>query len=181
MILAPPARTRTRAHHAGFTLVEILVVVFIIARIITVVGLSGGSARERQALREETLRLQQLVTLAAEEAVLGSQQIGIVFERDGYRFMLLDGQRWRVMDDDRFLRPRQLPDDISMQLTVEGRSDELTITGLQTDDIAPQVLLLSSGEATPFVVELRNRVGGVRRISVDAAGRSTLADADDAP
>jgi general secretion pathway protein H len=175
----PPARTR--AYRSGFTLVEIMVVVFIIAMIITVVGLRGGNARERQALHEEALRLQQLVTLASEEAVLGSRQIGMLFEEDGYRFVLLDGQRWRTLDDDGFLRPRQLPEDISLLLTVEGRRDALVIPGAETGSAAPQILLLSSGESTPFVVELRNRSGEVRRLSVDAVSRPTLLDQDDTP
>lgn len=174
-----PAPARVRASRSGFTLVEILVVIFIIALIITMVGLRGGGARERQALREEAQRLRQLVTLAAEESVLGSRQVGIVFQADGYRFLLLDGQRWREMDDDGFLRARQLPGGITLELHIEGAAEPLIAVADGGATVAPQVMLLSSGEATPFVVELRNRSGGQHRLSVDATATILLEAVED--
>jgi general secretion pathway protein H len=172
----PRLSVRSRTPASGFTLVEILVVMFIIGIIVTVVGLSGGGARERHALREEALRLQQLVSLAAEESVLGSQQIGIEFRSDGYQFMTLDGQRWRLIDDGGSLRPRGIESDITLTLSVEGQADDLSALGADDSDLRPQVLLLSSGEATPFSIELRNRSAGRYTLAVDSVGQTTLTD-----
>jgi general secretion pathway protein H len=171
---SPPARPRAKA--SGFTLVEILVVMFIIGIIVTVVGLSGGNARERQALRDEAFRLQQLVTLAAEESVLGARQVGIEFQPTGYRFMLLQNQRWRLIDDGGALRPRRFDEDMALVLTVEGNAEDLAQLGVAEDALAPQVLLLSSGEATPFNVDLTNRSGGHYSLEIDAMGQVTLTD-----
>ena len=157
-----------RASRSGFTLVELLVVVFIIALLLTVVGLRGGGARERRMLEDEGARLEQLIRLGGEEAVLAARQVGIVFSRDGYHFVLLDGQRWTPTDDQGVLRPRSLPEDIALSLRVEGESlDEGLSDG---DGDTPQVLLLSSGETTAFEVELRNTGGEVQLLSVDAWG-----------
>jgi general secretion pathway protein H len=138
---------------AGFTLLELIVVVFIIGLIVSFAGLSLHQPRSRAAA-EEAARLQALVRLASEEAVQNGWELALQIDRDGYGFARLDGDTWRPLADDRLLRARPLPPDIRVELRLEGVRVQLG------DAEQPaQVLLLSSGEITPFEINLRGADG----------------------
>jgi type II secretion system protein H len=108
---------------AGFTLIEILVVVVIIG-IITIGALLSmsftGSDRE---LRTEGDRLADLMSYAQEQGELQTRELGLYCTDHSYKFLAFDARRqlWVPIDDDDALRPRTLPDAIRMQLDVEGR------------------------------------------------------------
>jgi len=97
---APPAR--------GFTLIEILVVMVLIA--ITVSLASVKFHRDdRQVLRDEALKLAALLAHARDEAILTGAPIGWQAVDSGYRFVRrsLD-RRWEEMGGDDTLRSRRL-------------------------------------------------------------------------
>ena len=129
----------------GFTLIELLVVLVIVGLLVAMAALTIGDNRGAQ-LDREARRLHQVIRLAGEEAILKSQIIGIRFEHDGYRFSLFAGaDDWQPIEHDRFLRPHTLPENMRLDLVLEGLAD----AGAQQRD-QPQVLLLTSGEMIPF-------------------------------
>lgn len=81
-----PVRPRT-GRAAGFTLLELLVVVFIIGIMATMftlaVGVAGGTDRE---LRREAERLQSLIALAMEDAEFKSRELGLRLYPGRYEF-----------------------------------------------------------------------------------------------
>lgn len=146
---AGPARNRPAG---GFTLLELLVVLLLIGIVLSFATLSFGDGGRERRLGTEAKRLAALIDLAGQEAVLQSRELGILFDEQGYRFEVWDGKGWTALSGDRVLRPRALPEEIELTLLLEGLPVAL---GHAKDKPAePQVMLLSSGERTPFEVIL---------------------------
>lgn len=140
-----PASPAQALRCAGFTLIELLVVLVIIGIIITFITLSVGVGG--RPLDTEARRVAAVLELAAQEAVLQSRELAVFFAHDGYIFLTPGAGGWQPMEDDAVLRPRQLPPEIRLDLEIERRPP--ASTGEKGRN-APQVLLLSSGETTPF-------------------------------
>lgn len=158
------ACVRAPALQAGFTLLEIMVVVLIIGVMAAfAVGSIGGRTLD-DGLETEARRLRELLVLAADEAVLHGTEVGFVHTADGYRFLSPDSAatpageapRWIPVADDPTLRPRRLPEPFYLELEVEGRA-VAPVPDDGTEPAAPQVLLSSSGEVTPFLMRVRAR------------------------
>lgn len=138
---------------AGFTLIEVLVVLALMGVLAGVAALSWPGDPYRQA-RHEAERLQQVMQMAADTAVYQGDELGAYFTRGGYGFLRYDtaARQWRSLSD-QALKPHQLPKDIGLSLTLAGRA-------LPLSDAAnkPAVIFLSSGEMTAFTVQVSHRV-----------------------
>ncbi|MEN8214818.1 MAG: type II secretion system minor pseudopilin GspH [Pseudomonadota bacterium] len=130
----------------GFTLIEIMVVMIIIGVILSFATLSIGGGLA-QNLEQEAQRLASLLKLASQEAIMQSKEMGVSFKTEGYRFHVLQKQEWQTITarDDIF-RPRSLPLGMQIEIRLDGESIEAGTNN------TPQLLLLSSGEMTPFEV-----------------------------
>ncbi len=134
---------------AGFTLIEILVVVFIIGVILGFATLNlSGRALDDKA-QEEARRLVALLELARDDAGFTGFELGWRQTEEGYQFLALSDQGWTAYGEGTPLRERTLPEPLRLVVKV----DDLPIN---TDDsqALPQLMLLSSGEMTPFSIEL---------------------------
>jgi general secretion pathway protein H len=165
--LYPPSR--------GFTLLEVLVVMLIMGIVISFAALSlKGNDNQ---LDEEARRLQALIALAGQEAVLQSRELALEFTPDGYDFIAYDGSQWQPLADDEVLRARTLPEDLALDYQAEG--DKMTIGSKDDDTIPPRIYFLSSGEVTPFHLTLRRRgTDETYTLSGDARGKTKLSGAD---
>lgn len=146
---------KQRRQTRGFTLIEILVTVVVIGVVIGMATLAIGD-RGAVLLKEETQRLTALIRLTQEEAILQSQDLGMGFWDNGYAFFKLtdkvDEERkpiWDPLQDD-ILRQRNLPEGMEFDLTLEG----LDIVMKAIPVKRPQVFFMSSGEITPFTLDI---------------------------
>lgn len=176
----------------GFSLLELLVVVVIIGILATMFTLSVGITSGDRELEREADRLQALLQLASEDAVLQGRELGLRFYPDAYEFSVLDPVegRWQVVSQDPLLRERKLAEDVELLVTIEGREIDLDAAREERDErraaaaeaaaeseddeqdeeeekaeagYRPQVFLFSSGDLTPpFSIEMRRRFGDLR-------------------
>lgn len=129
----------------GFTLIEILVAVVLIAITVTLV-MVRIAPDDRETLREETRRLAVLFEQARDEAIATGASIAWQADARGYAFMRRDADRqWRPVADEPVFRRRELVENVRL-LDVE-------IGGRKT---RPEELLVFSPSALnpPFRVVL---------------------------
>jgi len=152
---------------AGFTLLELMVVLVLIGIIFTFAMLSLGGDDLGELMEQEIHRMTTLLELASDEAVLRGEELAVLFSEDGYEFLLLnnEAQRWEATEEDTLLKAYRLPADIELRLEIEGEPPILTAAAVEEpeeqgedeyeqEDLQPQVFILSSGEMTPFTVIL---------------------------
>ena len=185
----PAARPgRHSAAGRGFTLIELLVVIVILGISVAAVLPSIGLLQDDRELEREARRLAALIELAAEEAAMQSRDYGLRFGLHGYRFYEQDPQTgaWVELSGDEILRERTVTEDLRFSLNLESRDIRLfeAIEGdrqrRDPDDgpdpgPTPHVLLLSSGDTTPFELTLSRDFDDARaELTGDFLGRVEL-------
>jgi type II secretion system protein H len=153
----------------------VLVVVTIIGIFVGVATLSTDFVSFDRQMEREARRLESLLRLASETALLQSEDYGLQLNADGYNFYRYDhdAQAWQPLGGDSLFVERTL-DQMALELTIDNRVIELDpastlspmpaasagSTADESDDEAglefpvPQVLIYSSGEFTPFGLEI---------------------------
>jgi len=171
-------------HSRGFTLVEILVVVVIMSIVISLAVLSVGTTGRDTQLDEESRRIEGLVGLLHERALLEGRDFGLRIEPAAYEFVVYDSRRdrWMTLDQEHEFRHRDLPKGVSFQLELDSQIVVIKpIDRKLTSDAppAPQLAIAASGEGTPFRLTLL-RDGTASRASVDgdALGKITRLSSD---
>lgn len=150
----------------GFSLIELLVVMVIIGLFAATAVLSLNVVGPDRELEREALRLRSLLDTLMDEAVLETRDYGVQFTRHGYRFFVYDYRTLTWLDPvgDEFLRERRLAEPIELALFLDDR--EVSLEPEQEPEPGeqpqPQVVLLASGEITPFEAHLFRDAGGGR-------------------
>ena len=124
----------------GFTLIEIMVVVVIIAVLMGAVTLSFPPVGDK-LLKENAERFSALISLAQDEAILQSAEIALEVDEKGYGFYRNENNSWASLSEAPF-KKRQLPTDITSKLFLDGISTSLE----DRENDNPQIVFLSSGE-----------------------------------
>jgi general secretion pathway protein H len=164
----------------GFTLVEILVVLVIMVVMISLAVLSMNATGRDSQLDEESRRIEGLVGLLHERALLEGRDFGLRIEPTAYEFVVYDNfrQRWMMMDQEREYRHRELPKGISFQLQLDSQTVVIKPVDreLSSDHAppGPQVAIAASGEGTPFRLILqRDATQAKATVDGDAQGKVT--------
>ena len=107
----------------GFTLVEILVVVIIVATISGIALMSIGLIGDDRELNTERQRLASLIEMAQDEATLQGREFGLELMTSTYRFVEFDPftSEWSEIPGDDLFRMRQLPEGMEFELYVEDK------------------------------------------------------------
>jgi type II secretion system protein H len=185
-----PHRGPLKRSSGGFTLLEMLVVVFIIALLTSAAIISLGSTGQDSGLEKERDRLSALMSYARERGAILTIEYGIRCGQHGYRFVYYDNRtsQWLPETFDETLRLRRLPAGLNVSLIIEGHqivlddknlaipkaattpaggklntlgSDMPSTFAPQNSDNAPQILILSNGDVNSFSLTLTRE--GTRR------------------
>ena len=169
----------------GFTLVEILVVVIIIAVMVSLTVLSVNSTGSDSQLDEESRRIEGLVGLLHERALLEGRDFGMRIEPSGYEFVVYDTRtfRWMPFDQEHEFRKRDLPKGVSFQLMLDSQVVVIKPVdrNLASDQAPtpPQVAIAASGEGTPFHLTLmREATRAHASVDGDAMGKISRLGSD---
>jgi general secretion pathway protein H len=188
-------RSQTGRGSGGFTMIELLVVIFIIAILATLVSLSIGNRALDDRLAVESQRLDQLVRMAMDESEMLGMPIGLRFTDSGYQFVTLDDKgRWTAYDTDGTFRSRKYQPPFYAQIHVDGqmvppaqdqaagsaqsggnsKSGGSILGGDDKNKLQPQILLMPGGESSDFTVDLLAPNYPVYyRIAADSLGHLT--------
>lgn len=148
----------------GFSLIELLVVLAIVGVLAGLASLAVGLVGPGRALQGEAERVAALVDVLSQEAVLDGRELGLRFDAGGYQAMRYraDERRWEPLPGS---TPHRLPQGLQWEVQIDGQAPALAAT-----DEAPQLLLLASGEWTPFRLRLSETAPGGRVWRVDSDG-----------
>ncbi len=147
-----------------------MVVIVIVSVIVSVAMLNIGD-REGERETREARALAARIQAAREIALFNGEDLGILFEEDGYGFLRFRDGHWTPTDPDSPLRPRVLPEDLQLELYLEGlrvRFDP------NAEKLVPQVMILSSGETTPFELLIGNGRRPDALLTLDALGNAEV-------
>lgn len=147
---------------SGFTLLEILVVLVIIATMAGLLVFSFHDSAERK-LQREADTLAALLNAVVDEAVMRGVELGLVIDGDGYRFVFFDAEKkqWQPSPE-RSLARHDFEQSYTIEFALDGEHlDERTLARVklfagrgEEDRLRPSLLILSSGEITPFTLTL---------------------------
>ena len=164
----------------GFTLIELLVVLVIIGTLVSLTVLSSGSSSHSRELRDEAERLAGVITLLSDEAVMDGNEYGLLVDAEGYGVLIYDHASgdWNEVES---RHAHKVPAWSRLLLELDGEALKLPEpsvedrSGLSADrdegkkKPIPQLLILSSGELSPFRLRLEERKsdGGAYLLSSD--------------
>lgn len=138
---------------AGFTLVEMMVVLAIAGLMTAVVAL--GMPSSESALIRESERLAARLLAARDNAILGNRETAAILDAGGYRFVERDGKSWRDLDD------KPLADTPWREGTAIAGDTRVSFDSVGMSE--PKTLVLASGDN-----RARIRVAASGMVHVDA-------------
>lgn len=163
----PRSATGTWTAEAGFTLLEIMVVLALVGIIASFALLrlpvTGGEARLDQELR----RLSHFITLHRDAAILLGEPRGIRFDDTGY-IALRSPERGRWQPLAETAADQRLPSGLGLELRLEGRPVSLTGT-----EGPPHLRFWPTGETSAFRLELHASGGARMSLDGDLLGQLT--------
>jgi general secretion pathway protein H len=143
-------KNRAIPRHAGFSLIEMLVVVAVVGLLSVVVVLtmptSGGAARE------DARRFAARAQVAAQESIISGKPIGLAVDDQAYRFYRFRNGEWQAADAAGPLVENHWDEDVSLsvQPPMPAKSDDPEER--QQQPYVPGVIFNPIGAVTPFRV-----------------------------
>ncbi|MCB1753984.1 MAG: type II secretion system minor pseudopilin GspH [Gammaproteobacteria bacterium] len=168
----------------GFTLIEMLAVVVILAILSSFALLNMNFDNKAKRVEEQANQLAALLELASDEAIYLQKELGLRFGEGQFEFYQLEknsdetGQQtsnlpgeeqkkqkpyWLPVSGDQRLRKRELSEDMRLELEITGVAvviEEPSETDIEEKKVKPHIMMLSNGEILPdFVITLEDDEG----------------------
>jgi type II secretion system protein H len=183
-----PTSASACSSERGFSLLELLVALMVVALVTTMVNLSVSSGGQDIRLQSMVLELADVASYALDEAQMSGVDYGLLLQEEQqggetvYSFSWLERQvdGWQApAGGAEIFATQQLPPGIALELELEDAPVvELTLDNLEEDEdrIAPQVVFYASGETTVGAINVRDQESGdlLWRIEWDLLGRFEL-------
>lgn len=171
------------AQQRGFSLIEVMAVVVILAILSSVALLNMNFDNKGKEVRQQAEQLAALMALASDEAIYLQKELGLRFAEQKFDFYQLEKKSattedpkeqsalgedddapkppyWKPVTDDPRLRSRQISDEMEVELSLSGIEiviEDPSPTDVETFKVKPQIMMLSNGEVLPeFEVIVRD-------------------------
>lgn len=153
---------------AGFTLIEILVVLVVVGLLAAIAVVNLGGGQERRQLENEVRELYLLMQTASEQAVVNNQELGLILTDDGYRFVIYSDKDddW-VAQGERLFSPRTWP---GWLVTTPIIDNDLPRLARSEQVTRPDIVFFSSGEITPFELEFTIKDRDSSPLKIETSG-----------
>ncbi|NVD05326.1 type II secretion system protein GspH [Vibrio sp. JPW-9-11-11] len=161
---------------AGFTLLEILLVLVLMS-LASVAVIATLPVNAEDNAKKQAQSLYHRVSLLNEESMLSGKDFGLYINEKTslLRFMVLDAEGWKKLDDRQINPELQLASNLALQLDLGGDvwndKQRLFKPGSLFDEQMfaeqdesqrlpdPQIFIMSSGEVTPFSLAIYPQQG----------------------
>ncbi|MDP9013179.1 MAG: type II secretion system minor pseudopilin GspH [Pseudomonadota bacterium] len=159
-------------------------VVVIMAVVISLAVLSMGVTGRDAQLDQEARRIEGLLGLLHERALLEGHDFGLRIEPSAYEFVVFEParDRWQRMDQEHEFRHRDLPKGVSFQLELDSQIVVLKPVDRNLSSAqmpTPQVAIAASGDGTPFrLTLLRDQTRARASVDGDALGKLSHVNSD---
>lgn len=148
----------------GFSLIEVLVVLFIIGLVVGLVGIQiniGGGNSSAETLNDQVEEFLQKARFAGDQAVLTGQPYGLVIEPPDvdhdwtFRWQRYARGQWG--DAEASLSAQLFAKEIELAAEVEGNAVDFEIFESTAEkQRLPTIIFFPAGEVTPFTMTLYN-------------------------
>ncbi|MGI2066898.1 type II secretion system minor pseudopilin GspH [Shewanella sp. MF08487] len=187
-----------KLRHAGFTLMEVMLVMLLMGLTAAAVTMSIGNSGPQQALDRTAQQFIAATEMVLDETVLSGQFMGIVIDKTSYQFVFYKDGKWQPLDEDRLLSEKQMEPGVVMNLVLDGlplvQEDEEDDSWFEepliepsSDDKKkhpePQIMLFPSGEMSAFELTFIAKTNKGQQaetlVTGDALGRLIVGRADE--
>jgi len=159
----------SRQLQRGFTLIEIMVVVIIVATVVSIALLSVGVIGEDNEIDKERRRLATLIEMVQDDAMMQGREFGVELMTSSYRFVEFDPltRQWAEVPGDELYRLRFLPEGVEFALYIDDKLIPLDEDPQKLDDPSksmistgikpyiPHLFVFASGESSVYEIRLR--------------------------
>ncbi|GHB77924.1 type II secretion system protein GspH [Psychrosphaera saromensis] len=154
--------------HKGFTLFELMLVIMLMGLLVSSVKFPSLGQEPFDQVDQQSKKVAALINLASEYAVLNNALLGFSVTESSYIFLMFDGKKWNRIEEAPFTE-NELEPDIKIELMLDGLEwqsqnllsavewideEALEQSSEQTEEEKklsfPQIFILSSGEVSPF-------------------------------
>ncbi len=176
---------RRRQRAQGFSLLELLVVLFVVVLVTSLATLNVGSGNQDLRLEAQVREMQNIAQFAIDEAQMSGNDMGMLLFLDARGPDTTFGYEWRERRPEGWRLPlvasevfagQTLPPEVDLSLMLEDVTESDLLPAPVPADASPQVVFYASGEVVPGELELRSRDNGevLWRLQWDLLGRMTL-------
>ena len=155
---------------AGFTILEILVVVAVISVIASTILLNTSFKRPQTELKEHAQILSKTLQLLMQEAILDDRNYALSLAPGLYQVLEYNGEAW-LPTAQRFFQTIQQKHDYDDELII----DNAPVVIEKKQQPEPHILILSSGEMSVFQWDISDRENHLHaRLTSDMLGNIQL-------
>ncbi|CAD6874019.1 type II secretion system minor pseudopilin GspH [Methylomonas sp. EbB] len=138
----------------GFTLIELLIAMVLIGVMSSMAMLAMGNADHSQQQQLEIQRLEKLLALAEQEAMIRGETIGLELVGQGYRFLSPNQGKWQPETGDALFRQRDLPAGMRLALSMDEKPVYLPNRFGGQVHPEPQIVFTPDGASAVFQIAL---------------------------